>query len=186
MTTSPLTRELPRLTPSAVDALVRAVAALPAGRSTLHAADIVLAVLGLDQAGAREVQVDYGRGRLPATAASFGEVDLPGGATAVLDATAREVLDRLARLAGRTADTKDMLLAESSRPESVLVKALVDLGLGGAPASIAPQLEALARRVGNDPCDGARVLVYRPLGTSPADGPAPAPATPRLRRRRCS
>ncbi len=190
MTTSPLTRELPRLTPSAVDALVRAVAALPAGRSTLHAADIVLAVLGLDQAGARvvdvlapghltrvEVQVDYGRGRLPATAASFGEVDLPGGATAVLDATAREVLDRLARLAGRTADTKDMLLAESSRPESVLVKALVDLGLGGAPASIAPQLEALARRVGNDPSDGARVLVYRPLGTSPADGPAPAPAT---------
>lgn len=166
---------------------MRAVAGLPTGRPALNAADIVLAVLGLDRAGARvvdvlapghlariEAQLDYGRGLLPPGAASFGEADVAAGVTATLDATAREVFDRLARLAGRTADTKDLLLAEVGRPESVLVKALADLGLGGAPASIAPQLEALAKRVGDDPSEGARTLVYRPLGTSPADGPAAA------------
>jgi len=180
MDTQPLTQELPRFSPEAVEAVARAAAALPAGRGRLNAVDLVLATLGRDGAGTRLVEV-LAPGRLahlesllgaaqavvaPA-AASFGEVDLPDGTTASLDVTAREVFDALATRSGRTADTRDLLLAEASRPTSVLIDALASLGAGGERDTLAPQLVALARRVGADPVAGAAVLVFRPLGAPP-------------------
>jgi len=85
-----------------------------------------------------------------------------------LAASGREVFDNLAQWAGRTAGSEDLLLAEAARPESVLVRALASMGLGGAPASLAPQLEALANRVGtSEPVADAPLLVYRPRGAPP-------------------
>jgi hypothetical protein len=188
MTTSPLTRELPRLAPAALEAIDRAAGSLPPNRGRLNAVDLVLAVLAADQAGARVVDVlapgHMARieDRLRAVqstvapgAAVFGELDLPRGTTATLDITAREVFDQLARLAGRTADSKDLLLAEATRPESALVAALADLGLGGSPSSLPMQLDALARRIGNDPTTGAQVVVYRQIGQPPTSEPAAPP-----------
>jgi len=190
MSTAPLTRELPRLAPAALDAIGLAAGSLPPQRGRVNAVDLVLAVLGQDRAGARVVDV-LAPGHLariedrlravqsavPPGATAYGELDLPGGTTVALDITARELFDRLARLAGRTADTKALLLAEAARPESALVAALADLGLGGAPASIAMQLDALARRVGDDPTTGAQAVVFRPIGALPSAEPAaPRPA----------
>jgi hypothetical protein len=113
------------------------------------------------------------RSALTGTGDSYGELDLPDGVTVRLDPTSRELFDRLARLAGRTATTKDVLLAEAGRPNSAIVSTLVALGSGGSAGTLAPQLEALARRVGGEATDGALVLGYRPVGEPPRpDGPA--------------
>ncbi len=187
----PLVRALPRFTPEALDALRRAWAMVPPGRGRLHVADVVLAVLGLDGAGARLVDV-LAPGRLNAIedrlravqanlggGAVFGEIDVPAGAeagagapltTMALDATARTLFDDLARRAGGTCGTKTLLIAEAGRPESALVASLQALGVGGAAATIAPQLEALAKRIGDDARSPLLPVVFRPIGALPGTG----------------
>ena len=158
---------------------------MPPGRHRLNAADIALAVLQANGAGARvvevlapgeldriESQLRSLRAEISGGAELFGEVDLPSGVTVELDATARDVFDRLARYAGRTVDTKELLLAEAMRPRSVVLQVLADLGLGGSRETLLPQLEALAERVGDDPTRSAAVLVYRPMGKPPSEEPA--------------
>jgi MoxR-like ATPase len=185
VTDAPLTRELPRLAPAAVAAIARAADALPSGRSRLNAVDLVLAILDTDCAGARVVDV-LAPGRLGVVierlrmeqvsvspgSERFGEVDLPSGTVAALDGSAREVFDRLSGLAGRTADTKDLLRAEATRRTSVVIETLAALGLGGPPDALVPQIEALAARTADDDRSGAQLLVYRPFG------PSPVPAAP--------
>jgi hypothetical protein len=184
METQPLARELPRLAPAALEALARASGSLPPGRSMVNAVDIVLAVLGLDGAGARVVEVVApgrlaeveavlagGQAAVPHGATDFGELDMPDGSVVYMDVTAREVVDGLADLVGRTADTKDLLLAESRRQSSVLVDALATLGIGGDRSILAPELAALAKRVGQDPAVGGRTLVSRPVRVHRANRP---------------
>ena len=197
MENPPLTRPLPRFTPPVLAAITRAAGALPPGRSRLAAADLVLAILEADSAGARMVDVlAPGRisaviDRLRAVAAAlpggpdrFGELDLPAGnlpsggvpsgnlpsATVLaLDASARALFDRLAALAGRTVGTKEILVAETARPDSALVDTLAALGLGGMPDSLGPQLAALAPHIGGEDATGAQILVYRPIGILPSE-----------------
>ena len=52
-----LTQDLPRLAPAAVEAIRRAAGALPPGRQRVNAVDVVLALLALDGAAARVVDV---------------------------------------------------------------------------------------------------------------------------------
>jgi MoxR-like ATPase len=186
MNTQPLTVELPRLAPAAVEALRSAATGIAGLRERLNASDLLLAVLAQDGAAARVLDVlapgrigeieealRAARGAVGPGAASYGEVDLPDGTTVTLDTTAREVLDRLAGWAGRTVDTKAILVAEAQRPRSLVVDAVASLGVGGSPASLAPQIEALARRTGDDAKAGARLLVFRPVGVLAADIPPP-------------
>jgi hypothetical protein len=180
-------RELPRLSPEAVAALRRAADGLPPGRDRLNAADVVLGLVATDTSAAQvlhilssgrlgdvEAYLRTLRASLGAGGNTFGELDLPEGVTAQLDPTTRELCDRLARMAGRTATTKDVLLAEAGRQTSVTVSTLVALGIGGSGGTLLPQLEALAKRVGGESTDGAVVLSYRPLGDLPRGGEAPA------------
>ena len=176
---TPLARPLPRLTGDAVVAIIRAAQQLPPGRTHLGAVDIVLSLLGLDGPAARMVDVlapgrladieldlrasqEAGGGRQ-----DYGEIDLPDGTRLKLDATGRELFDRLAATPRRKADTKRVLLADVARPDSALLGALDRVGGGGGSDSLAMQLEALAARVGNDGSGAARRLVYRPIGPSP-------------------
>ncbi len=176
MPDAPLTRPLPRFTAAALDALQRAADLVPVGRARLSAVDIVLATLGLNGPAARMVDVlapgrlnsieDFLR-REQATrtgGAPRGELDLADGRTIAVDGSARALLDRLGRLEGRSADSKRLLLDEANMPDSVLVEAFTALDVGGAPDSIAPQLEALARHVGEDDSKGKKTLVFRPMG----------------------
>jgi hypothetical protein len=191
MNTPPNAPELPRLSPEAVLALRRAADGLPPGRDRLHAADVLLALVATDNSAAQVLHILTGgrlgdveqylralRAGIPAGGDSFGGVTLPDGVELRLDPTTREVFDRLARLAGRTATTKDVLLAEANRQNSVTVATLVALGSGGSAATLAPQIEALARRVGGEVTDGALVLAYHPLGDAPGSSPPPATPSP--------
>ena len=185
MSTLPLTLPLPRFTPDALAALRRAADGLPAGRAFVSAADLVAAVLAEDNAAARLIDIlapgrlgdvtarlDRARSMVGPSAERFGELDLPGGTLVSLDASSRATFDRLVPLAERTAGVKELLVAEAGRPKSVLVGVLTELGLGGTPASLAPQLAAMAPRVAAESMTGAGRVVYRPIGTLP-DAPAP-------------
>jgi len=182
---APLVRELPRFSPEAVEALERAAAAAR-GRRRLSAIDVLLAVLEADSAAARVIEV-LAPGRLATVEAwlrraqdslglgggiDFGEIDLPSGTRVGIDGSARELLDRLASRAGRTAGTKALLLAEAQRTAPIIVEALTDIGSGGSTSSIAPQLEALASRVGKDKAGPTAAVMYRPNG-APPDAPPP-------------
>jgi hypothetical protein len=183
MPDAPLARPLPRFTPAALDALLRAADLVPAGRARLSAVDVVLATLGLDGPAARLVDV-LAPGRLNTIedilrreqasrsgGDPWGEIDLPDGRTIALDGSARALFDRLARREGRTVDSKRLLLEEAHLRDSTLIDAMAALGVGGAPDSLAPQLEALSRHVGEDSGDEKRSLVYRPIGAEPTPAP---------------
>ncbi len=182
MNEMPLTQALPRFAPLATAVLARAADDLPAARRRLNALDVSLALLRSDCAGTRVLDVlapghvmriqawlEHARSTLPLGAAGFGEIDLPDGRTLELDATARALFDQLARDPDRGADTRRLLLAETSRAESEVLEALVDLGLGGSPDGLAPQLEALARRTAADPQTGSSAVIFRPMGAT--EGP---------------
>ncbi|MFN8423089.1 MAG: AAA family ATPase [Anaerolineae bacterium] len=185
---TPLVRALPRFTPEALEALRRGWAMVPPGRARLHVVDILLGVLGQDGAGARVVDIlAPGRlnaieDRLRAVQANlsggdvFGEIDVPDGAesgpnapltTMALDGTARELFDALAKRSGGVCGTKTLMTVEAERADSAIVATLGALGVGGAPATIAPQFEALAKRIGEDRREPLLAVVYRPLGTTP-------------------
>lgn len=184
---TPLARPLPFFSADALAAIVRAAQQLPPGRTRLGAADIVAALLGQDGPAARMVDV-LAPGRLSAVEAAlraaqavgggwdvYGEVDLPDGTRLVLDATGRELFDRLAATPNRRADSKRVLLADVARPQSALLEALARAGTSAGPDSLAMQLEALSERVGRDGAADARRLVYRPIGSSP-EGQEPSRA----------
>ncbi|MCB0215872.1 MAG: AAA family ATPase [Chloroflexi bacterium] len=187
MNEMPLTRKLPRFAPAALRALARATDHMPAARRRLSALDVAVALLEDDNAGTRvldvlapghipriEAWLEQARAQLPTSAASFGELDLPDGRSVELDATARELFDLLAGDPDRGADTRRLLVAEVLRADSSIVEALSELGLGGSPAALAPQIEALAKRTAADPATGAAGLIYRPLGARPG-APEPRP-----------
>src|SRR3990172_8741982 len=103
MSPSPLTVELPRFSAPAMDTIVGAAGAMPSGRFHLLAADILLTVVSQPNTATNLLEVlSAGRAtqlrdRLGdlVTAASggvetYGEIDLPGGATIQLAASARE------------------------------------------------------------------------------------------------
>ncbi|MCC7019640.1 MAG: AAA family ATPase [Ardenticatenales bacterium] len=184
----PLVRPLPRFTPDALEALRRAWALVPPGRGRLNVADIVLAVCGMDGAGARLIDVlapgrlNMIEDRLRATQANlspgdaFGEIDVPDTVENVagrplttmgLDGTVRELFDALAKRSSGVCSTKTLIIVEAERAESAVVGTLQAIGVGGGPATIAPQLEALAKRIGDDRREPLLTLVYRPLGTLP-------------------
>ena len=178
-TATPLTRPLPPFSGDALVAIIRAAQQLPPGRMHIGAVDIVSALLGLDGPAARMVDV-LAPGRLDdveqelraaqesgGARQDYGEIDLPDGTRLVLDASGRELFDRLAAAPNRRADTKRVLLADISRPDSALLGALGRAGVGSGPDSMAMQLEALAARVGNEGAGDARRVVYRPIGPSP-------------------
>ncbi len=179
---APLTQPLPRLAPLALRAFQVAIERLPANRHCLSAVDLLLGALEQDGGAARvidilapghlariEAQLQVVQGGLGAGALSFGELDLPDGRTVAVDLGLREVLDSLAQTPNRTADTRSLLVAESGRAQSAIVGALIDLGLGGAPSSLAPQIAALAGRTAADPATGNALLVFRPLGQTPRE-----------------
>ena len=182
--TTPLTKPLPRFAPLALQALGTSVERLPANRHCLSAVDLVLACLGQSAGAARvldvlapghllriETQLQALQGSLGGGALSYGDLDLPDGRTVSVDLSLREVLDHLALDPDRPADTRTLLVAESARSQSVIVGALIDLGLGGAPGSLAPQIAALAGRTAPDPAAGNALVVFRPLGQTPAESP---------------
>ncbi len=180
--TAPLTKPLPRFAPLALRALTTAVERLPANRHCLAAVDLLLTTLEQSGGAARvldvlapghlvriEVQLQALQSSLGGGALSYGDLDLPDGRTVSVDLTLRELLDQLALAPDRVADTRTLLLAESARGQSTVLGALIDLGLGGTPSSLAPQIAALAGRTAPDPTTGNALVVFRPLGHLPAD-----------------
>jgi hypothetical protein len=184
----PLVRPLPRFTPEALEALRRAWAMVPPGRGRLNVTDIVLAVCGLDGAGARLLDVlapgrlNMIEDRLRASQANlssgdaFGEIDVPDTVenvagspltTMALDGTARDLFDALAKRSSGVCSTKTLIIVEAERAESAVVGTLQAIGVGGGPATIAPQLEALAKRIGDDRREPLLTVVYRPMGVMP-------------------
>jgi hypothetical protein len=195
MNETPLTQELPRFAPAAIEICIRAADDLPANRQRLNALDLALALLRVDCAGTRvldvltpghiprlEAWLEHARSSLGLGAASFGEIDLPEGRSLELDVTAREVFDRLALDPHRAADSRNILVAETQREESVVLDALIDLGLGGTPDALAPQIEALARRTAGDPASGAGRIVFRPQGGGSGSATGKGEAAGRNRR----
>jgi energy-coupling factor transporter ATP-binding protein EcfA2 len=180
--TAPLTKPLPRFAPLALRALSTAVEQLPANRHCLSAVDLLVSALAQSGGAARvldvlapghlvriEALLQAQQSSLGAGALSYGDLDLPDGRSVSVDLSLREVLDQLALAPDRTADTRSLLTAESARGESTVLGALIDLGLGGTPSSLAPQIAALAGRTAPDPATGHALVVFRPLGQPPAE-----------------
>ncbi len=183
MCSAPLTKDLPRFTSPAIEALESAARRQPIGRTQVVAEDIVIGALEGQStarellavlAPSRENEVVLNLGRMSDLAVDeievYGEVDLPSGERLLLAASAREVFDNLAKRHGRTVGSQHLVLAEAERSQSSLIDVLARLGIGGAPASLRPQLRALARRLrAREPVGESPILVYRPRGNPPPE-----------------